>query len=77
MIQRLPVEASGRDWIALIENSVQMGRLLNRFHERINHLQQISTTDALTGLYNRATCSACSRRSTSAISAPALRSRAS
>lgn len=53
LIQVLPEGAEDAIWIALIENSAQMGRLLGRFYERIHHLQQISTTDALTGLYNR------------------------
>jgi diguanylate cyclase (GGDEF)-like protein len=53
LIQYLPMKADDTIWVALIENAVHMGRLLTRFYERIHHLQQVSTTDALTGLYNR------------------------
>lgn len=53
LIQCLPMSASDAIWTALIENAVHMGRMLSRFYERIHHLQEVSTTDALTGLYNR------------------------
>lgn len=53
LVQVLPEGSDDPIWVALIENSAQMGRLLGRFYDRIHHLQQISTTDALTGLYNR------------------------
>lgn len=53
LIQCLPAASADAIWIALIENAVHMGRMLSRFYERIHHLQEVSTTDALTGLYNR------------------------
>lgn len=49
----LPPDASDESWVLVIENAARSGRLVRHLHDRLDHLEQLSTTDALTGLYNR------------------------
>lgn len=49
----LPAASRDEDWIAVIENAASAGRRLRAQHERITHLERVSITDAMTGVYNR------------------------
>ena len=53
LVHRLPVDSNDDLWITVIENAAHVGRAVRRRREKIQHLHHASTTDAMTGVYNR------------------------
>lgn len=53
LVSILPADADDRIWVTVVENAARAGVVVQQHCQRIEHLLEVSATDAMTGLFNR------------------------